>query len=62
MELLKCGQCGDRPGLLMTVADCVAGIEINLCYKCYKNYARHVKDGKAREPVAVVYEEGVSAR
>jgi len=46
----------------MTVADCVAGIEINLCYECYKNYARHVKDGKAREPVAVVYEEGVSAR
>ena len=55
MELLKCEQCGDRPGLLMSVVDRSAGIEINLCYSCYKAYARHVKDGKAREPVAVVY-------
>jgi len=62
MELLKCGQCGDRPGLLVTVTDRATGIEINLCYECYKNYARHVKDGKAREPVAVVYDEGVSER
>ena len=62
MELLKCEQCGDRPGLLMSVVDRSAGIEINLCYICYKAYARHVKDGKAREPVAVVYDEGVSAR
>ena len=62
MELLKCAQCGDRPGLLVTVTDRATGIEINLCYDCYKMYARHIKDGKAREPVAVVYEEGVSAR
>ena len=62
MELLKCDHCGSRPGLLMTVADCVAGIEINICYECYKVYVRHAKNGKAREPVAVVYEEGVSAR
>ena len=61
MELLKCGQCGDRPGLLMAVTDRVAGTNINLCYECYKNYVRHVKDGKA-DRVAVVYEEGVSAR
>jgi hypothetical protein len=61
MELLKCGQCGDRPGLLMTVTDRAAGIEINLCYECYKSYRRHEKSGKS-EPVAVVYEEGVSAR
>jgi hypothetical protein len=61
MELLKCAQCGDRPGLLVTVADRAAGTNINLCYECYKMYARHVKDGKA-EWVAVVYEEGVSAR
>ena len=61
MELLKCGQCGDRPGMLITVRDRATGIEINLCYECYKNYVRHVKDGKA-DRVAVVYEEGVSAR
>ena len=61
MELLKCGQCGDRPGLLMAVTDRVAGTNINLCYECYKNYVRHVKDGKAVR-VAVVYDEGVSAR
>ena len=61
MELLKCGQCGDRPGLLVAVTDRAAGTNINLCYKCYKNYVRHVKDGKA-ERVTVVYEEGVSAR
>ena len=61
MELLKCGQCGDRPGLLIAVTDRAAGTNINLCYKCYKNYVRHVKDGKA-ERVTVVYEEGVSAR
>jgi len=60
MELLKCAQCGDRPGLLVTVTDRATGIEINLCYECYKNYVRHVKNGKARE--SVVYEEGVSAR
>jgi hypothetical protein len=45
----------------MSVVDRSAGIEINLCYDCYKTYARHVKDGKA-ERVAVVYEEGVSRR
>lgn len=61
MELLKCGQCGDRPGLLMAVTDRVAGTNINLCYECYKNYVRHAKDGKA-DRVAVVYDEGVSAR
>ena len=62
MELLKCGQCGDRPGMLITVRDRATGIEVNLCYGCYKAYVRHIKDGKARELVAVVYEEGVSAR
>jgi formate dehydrogenase maturation protein FdhE len=61
MELLKCAQCGDRPGLLMSVVDRSAGVKINLCYECYKKYARHVKNGKA-ERVTVVYEEGVSAR
>lgn len=61
MELLKCAQCGDRPGLLMSVIDRSAGIKINLCYGCYKAYARHVKDGKA-DRVSVVCEEGVSAR
>ena len=61
MELLKCGQCGDRPGLLVAVTDRAAGTNINLCYKCYKNYVRHVKGGKA-ERMTVVYEEGVSAR
>ena len=61
MELLKCAQCGDRPGLLVTVADRTAGTNINLCYECYKKYARHVKDGKA-DRVSVVCEEGVSAR
>jgi len=62
MELLKCAQCGDRPGLLVTVADRAAGTNINLCYECYKMYARHVKNGKAAERVTVVYEEGVSRR
>ena len=62
MELLKCAQCGDRPGLLMSVVDRSAGIEINLCYDCYKTYARYVKNGKAAERVTVVYEEGVSRR
>ena len=61
MELLKCGQCGDRPGLLVTVADRATGTNINLCYECYKMYARHVKDGKA-DRVSVVCKEGVSAR
>ena len=70
MELLKCGQCGDRPGLLVTVTDRAAGTSINLCYECYKKYAgiaviadkeacgdfKHVKNGKA-ERVIVVYEE-----
>jgi len=62
MELLKCAQCGDRPGLLVTVADHAADTSINLCYECYKKYARHVKNGKAAERVTVVYEEGVSRR
>ena len=44
MELLKCAQCGDRPGLLMSVVDRSAGVKINLCYSCYKAYARHVVD------------------
>lgn len=61
MELLKCAQCGERPGLLMSVVDRSAGVKINLCYECYKKYARHVKNGKA-ERVTVVYEEGVSRR
>jgi hypothetical protein len=61
MELLKCGQCGVRPGLLMAVTDRATGTNINLCYECYKNYVRHVKDGKA-DRVAVVYDEGVSTR
>jgi len=62
MELLKCGQCGDRPELLVTVADRATGTSINLCYECYKKYARYVKNGKAAERVTVVYEEGVSRR
>ena len=62
MELLKCDQCGSRPGVLVTVADRATGIEINLCYDCYKTYVGHVKDGKGAEPVGVVYDEGVSAR
>ena len=61
MDLLKCGQCGDRPGMLMVVTDRAAGIEINLCYECYKSYRRHEKSGKS-ESVVVVYDEGVSAR
>ena len=62
MELLKCAQCGDRPGLLVTVRDRSSGADFSLCYGCYKAYIRHIEDGKAREPVAVVYEEGVSRR
>ena len=62
MRLLKCGQFGDRPGLLVRVTDRAADTSINMRYECYKMYARHVKDGKAREPVALVYEEGVSRR
>ncbi len=61
MELLKCGQCGDRPGMLVTVTDRATGIEINLCYECYKAYALHVKGGKS-EPVAVVFDGVISAR
>lgn len=61
MERLKCEQCGDRPGLLVAVVDRAADTNINLCYKCYKMYTRHVKDGKS-ELVSVVCEEGVSAR
>ena len=60
MERLKCGQCGDRPGLLIAVADRAAGTNINLCYECYKKYARHVK--KAAEHVTIVFEECVSRR
>jgi ribosome-binding protein aMBF1 (putative translation factor) len=62
MEPLKCAQCGDRPGLLVTVADRAAGTSINLCHECYKKYARHVKNGKAVERVTIVFEEGVSRR
>jgi len=47
MELLKCRQCEDRPGLLVAVTDRATGTNINLCYKCYKNYVRHIKGGKA---------------
>jgi hypothetical protein len=61
MELLKCGQCGDRPGLLIAVVDRAAGTNINLCYECYKNYVKRIKDGKA-DRVSVVCEEGVSER
>jgi len=32
MEPLKCEQCGNRPGLLVTVADRAADTSINLCY------------------------------
>jgi hypothetical protein len=48
--------------MLVTVRDRSSGADFSLCYGCYKAYIRHIKDGKAREPVAVVYEEGVSAR
>ena len=30
MEPLKCAQCGDSPGLLMSVVDKSAGVKINL--------------------------------
>ena len=46
----------------LTVRDRSSGADFSLCYGCYKAYVRHIKDGKAREPVAVVCEEGVSAR
>ncbi len=68
MELLKCAQCGDRPGLLVTVTDRATGIEINLCYDCYKDYLKRTKDpdgkGKvqAMKKMAMVYDEGISER
>ena len=49
MELLKCGQCGDRPGMLVTARDRSSGADFTLSYSCYETDARHVEDGKARE-------------
>jgi len=59
MELLKCGQCGDRPGLLVTVTDRAADTSINLRYECYKMYARAIEramkaEALARELVGVI--------
>jgi len=59
MELLKCGQCGNRPGLLVTVTDRAADTSINLRYECYKMYARAIEralkaEALARELVAAL--------
>jgi len=59
MELLKCGQCGDRPGLLVTVTDRAADTTIDLRYECYKIYARAIEralkaEALARELVGVI--------
>ena len=59
MRLLKCGQCGDRPGLLVTVADRAADTSIDLRYECYKMYARAIEralkaEALARELVGVI--------
>ena len=59
MELLKCGQCGDRPGLLVTVTDRAADTSIDLRYECYKMYARAIEralkaEALARELVGVI--------
>ncbi len=59
MELLKCGQCGDRPGLLVTVTDRAADTSINMRYECYKMYARAIEralkaEALARELVGVI--------
>ena len=58
MELLKCGQCGDRPGLLVTVTDRAADTSI-MRYECYKMYARAIEralkaEALARELVGVI--------
>jgi len=52
MELLKCGQCGDRPGLLVTVTDRAADTSINLRYECYKMYARAIERALKAEALA----------
>ncbi len=59
MELLKCGQCGDRPGLLVTVTDRAADTSINMRYECYKMYARAIEramkaEALVRELVGVI--------
>ena len=59
MELLKCGQCGDRPGLLVTVTDRAADTSIDMRYECYKMYARAIEralkaEALARELVGVI--------
>jgi hypothetical protein len=55
----KCGQCGDRPGLLVTVTDRAADTSIDLRYECYKIYARAIEralkaEALARELVGVI--------
>ena len=52
MELLKCGQCGDRPGLLVTVTDRAADTSINMRYECYKMYARAIERAIKAEALA----------
>ena len=62
MELLKCGQCGDRSGLFVTVTDRAADTSINMRnmrYECYKMYARAIEraikaEALARELVGVI--------
>ena len=55
----KCGQFGDRPGLLVTVTDRAADTSIDLRYECYKMYARAIEralkaEALARELVGVI--------
>ena len=52
MRLLKCGQCGDRPGLLVTVTDRAADTSINMRYECYKMYARAIERALKAEALA----------
>ena len=59
MRLLKCGQFGDRPGLLVTVTDRAADTSINMRHECYKIYARAIEralkaEALARELVGVI--------
>jgi hypothetical protein len=48
----KCGQCGNRPGLLVTVTDRAADTSIDLRYECYKMYARAIERALKAEALA----------
>jgi hypothetical protein len=52
MERLKCGQFGDRPGLLVTVTDRAADTSIDMRYECYKMYARAIERALKAEALA----------